>query len=43
MKNVMEFSDNVRENDHLDNMTLQSPLSTYIDQLAKSRLRNFIK
>ena len=35
------ISDNVRENDHFRQH--DSPVSTYIDQLAKSRLRNFIK
>ena len=33
--------DNVRQNDHFGQH--DSPVSTYIDQLAKSRLRNFIK
>ena len=35
------ISDNVRENDHFRQR--DSPVSRYIDQLAKSRLRNFIK
>ena len=35
------ISVNVRENDHFGQH--DSPVSTYIDQLAKSRLRNFIK